>query len=171
MATHRNTECGVDATGYSNWPQHTASNCNALQLSATHRNIVQHKLRSRRKRAFESVAMHCNTQQHTATHCDLLQHRMGADSKGHLNQPQHKTRQLTATYCNSLQHKMWSRLKRALKSAATQHAATHCNSLQLTATHCNTGCGADSRGHLNQPQHILMGLCLYLISASLGGYS
>jgi len=123
MATHRNTGCGVDATGYSKWPQHTASNCNALQHSATLCNIVQHKMRSRRKRAFELVATHSNTQQHTATHCNLLQHRMR------------------------------SRLKRSLESAATPNTAIRCNSLHLTATHCNTRCGADSRGHLNRPQH------------------
>jgi len=91
-------------------------------------------------------APHCNTQQHTVTHCNALQR--------------------TATHCNTLQHNRWNYLLRtciflarelALKdyllrlsqleaanalnyyfTALQLHTATHCSTLQCTATNCKT---------------------------------
>jgi len=88
-----------------------------LQLTATHRNILQHTYESVMRAVTESYAhskcqsARYNTLQHTATYCNTLQH--------------------TATHCNALQHI-------ATHCNALQHAATHCNTLQHTATHCNT---------------------------------
>jgi len=84
----------------------------------------------------QHTATHGNTRQHTATHGNTRQH--------------------TATHCNTLQRivsfcrmrrLMWhmlatSRLadigKRKWLFNTLQHTATHCNTLQHTATHCNT---------------------------------
>jgi len=90
-----------------------------------------------------SIHWHCNTPQHTATHCNTLQH--------------------TATHCNILQHATthWSTVQHTSAllhreqcerlsgfpnwhgstlntSQSLQQCATHHNTLQHTATHCNT---------------------------------
>jgi len=63
------------AQPYAHQLQHTATNCNTPQPTATHCNQLQH------------TAKYCNTLQPTATHCNTL------------HQPQH-----TATNRNTLQH-------------------------------------------------------------------
>jgi len=76
--------------------QHTATDCNTLQLTATH-------CSTRRPRR---NATHCNTLQHTATHCNRLQltathcsTRRPRRTATHCNTLQH-----TASHCNLLQH-------------------------------------------------------------------
>jgi len=105
-------------------PQHTATDCNTLQHTATSSqhadcrvwtwyvslqctatlcNTLQHTL--------QHTVTHCNTLQITATHCKVLQH--------------------TKLRCNTLQHT-------TAHSSTLHYTATHYTTLQHTATHCNT---------------------------------
>jgi len=111
-------------------------------------------------------ASYCNTLQHAATHCNTLQHTathyrvpnklrrcyfashflpMSPVGKAHLagidmqdNGDETFSRRLSAaTHCNTLQHTA------TLQATATyyktmQHTTTPCNTLQQIATHCNT---------------------------------
>jgi len=108
--------------------QHTATHCNTLQHTATHCNTWYFSVHSCwRYCSFRIWGRHCNTLQHAATHCN--------------------------THCNTLQHAMFVGvfllvvLLFSHTSEALQHTATHfkmntahCNTLQETATHCNTRC-------------------------------
>ena len=100
---------------------HTATHCNALQHTATHCNALQHTA--------QGTATHCNTLQHIATLCKTLQH--------------------IATHCNALQkdniadlrnNAHFSRISILFENLynTLQHTATHCNTLQHSATHYNT---------------------------------
>jgi len=131
--------------------QDTATHCSSLQVTATHCNTLQHSIPAcgAAGGGDSSYRVHlvvtntiCNTLQLTATHC--------------------KTLQLTATYGNSLQHIIWccntAFLCVVLPEAETRaivctlsshtHVATHCNTLQHTATHHSCVCILSSRTHV-----------------------
>jgi len=111
----------------------TATHCNTLQHATTHM-------------SYFLFAVCClllgtcgceGTLQRAATHCNTLQH-----TAAHFNTPVVfliavcctvcvNGRGSTATHCSTLQHT-------ATHCSTLQHIAAHCNTLQHTATHCNT---------------------------------
>jgi len=69
---------------------HTATHCNTLQHTATHKMSIA----SRNDQRFS----HCNALQHAATHCNTLQHATGALHQEMLSDFH------IVTHCNTLQH-------------------------------------------------------------------
>ena len=64
----------------------------------------------------------------------------------------HTIYMVTATHCNTLQHTAPCLPANHIQSTdSLQHTATHCNTLQHTATHCNTL--QHSATHCNTLQH------------------
>jgi len=118
--------------------QDTATHCNSLQLTAhlfdtnvasrTHCNTLQH------------TATHCNTLQHTAIHCNTLR-----ISSTRMLQAKHRDAGKRILGCgkwknhplDAIQDTRKERLKRRLV-ASEDVSATRCNTLQHTATHCDT---------------------------------
>jgi len=118
--------------------QYTATHCNSLQLTATHRTHrnTLHTVQALRSTACGHAdkcvtATHCNTLQHTATHY-TLRGLCAARCAVNGNTLQH-----TATHCNTTQHSTHC-------AGSAQHGVRargqmcHCNTLQHTATHCYT---------------------------------
>ena len=98
-------------------PQHTATNCNTLQLIATYCNKLQHPTPHPQMHAFDLP-------QHTATYCKTLQHPTPHHSIMHL------------IYRNTLQRS--ASLDLPQHTATSQHTATHYNTLPNAATYLNT---------------------------------
>ena len=134
--------------------QRTATHCNTLQHTATQQSTPQVTVVLNIKYCVVSQRqnMICNALQRTATHCTGLQH-----TATHRNTPQHIVTHLlvsvslflrggacTATHCNTLQHT-------ATHCNILQHTATRCNTLQHTRTHSITL--QDSATHCNTLQH------------------
>jgi len=68
--------------------QHTATQCNTLQHTATHCNTLQCTATHRRgctPHTMQHTATHSNALQHTATHCNTLQHIKDAAHRLHCN--------------------------------------------------------------------------------------
>ena len=127
---------------------YSASHCNRLQYTATHRNIWMRHVTltpcqsySRRTAIKDDCitrhATHMNAPpvSYAATHCNTLYHT--ATDERVTQQDTHMTEPVSyaATHCNTLQH------------TATDDSTSHtyewaivifCNTLQHTATHCNT---------------------------------
>ena len=106
-----------------------------VQLTAAHRNILQHNathstFRSNprgRKAVVVLTAAHRNILQHNATHRNTLNFQIHSAEQGGCGGTLCNTPQHTAQHCNTPQH--------------TQHATTHRNTRntpQHTATHRNT---------------------------------
>ena len=103
--------------------------------SATHCASVQH------------TAPPCNTQQHLPPPCNSLQHTATPAAASRAlthSRTRYTTLQPDAIQCNFLQHTTDLLLHHALSltqlTNTLQHTATHCNSLQLPATHYNPCC-------------------------------
>jgi len=72
--------------------QHIATQCNALQHTATHSNRMMESVFLLTIEASKLGCTHCNTLRHTATHCNTLQH-----TATHRHTPPH-----TAAHCNRM---------------------------------------------------------------------
>jgi len=109
--------------------QHTATHCNTLHHTATHCNTLQHT-------ATRYTSLH-----HTAQHCNKLQRTRDA----HVNESWHTT---THAWCTRWwgRTRWWVRAHKrnqwppvphmpSLVEQSLQHTATHCNTLQHTAPH------------------------------------
>ena len=129
--------------------EHAHANSSALQLTATHCNTLQH------------TASHCNILQHSAIHCNNLQQPLQHTATTHtLQQHTHtttctrrqaqgdsvqaarSTHTLSCLRCHSLP--LTASQRNTLQHTAT-HCNTHCNTLQHTAPHCN---------NIHTPQHV-----------------
>jgi len=76
--------------------QHTATQCNTLQLNATHCNSMQHT--AAHCNILQHYAAHCSTMQHTATHCNKC---VGAQLSPHCNHPHSHTHTHTNTHTHT----------------------------------------------------------------------
>jgi len=81
---------------------------------------------------------YCNTLQHTATHCNILQHT--AMQISHWNTSKKSVLQCVALHskenlCVALCCR-WHLIYKKLTATYLPLTATHCNTLQHTATHC-----------------------------------
>ena len=171
--------------------QHTATCCNTLQHTATHCNTLHHTaahcstVAEESSNSMRARPTHCamlqhaatslqpswgivrlytrttNIPQYTATHCNTLQYhcntaeefsdymraRLPASLQGFNQKIQLKERGQAFNVwfrdtlgisqscpCNTLQHTA----THCNTLQYTEHTATHCNTLQHTATHCNT---------------------------------
>jgi len=137
---------------------YSASHCNRLQYTATHRNIWMRHVTltpcqsySRRTAIKDDCitrhATHMNAPpvSYAATHCNTLYHT--ATDERVTQQDTHMTEPVSyaATHCNTLQDTAtddstshtyeWAIV---IFCNTLQHTATNCNTLQHTATHCNT---------------------------------
>ena len=112
-ATHSTACCTME---------NTVTHCNTLQHTATHYNTLQR------------TAKYRNTLQHTATHCNTLQHtatRMLFRSSPHINDMLF----MSNPYINEMSFiSFMSCGVELMTNTILQHTATHCNTLQHTAT-------------------------------------
>ena len=134
---HSNCRYAVSIT-HCNTLQHTATHCNTLQHTATHCNTLQHIVTLQHtateewkqqiwyfNHSLQRTATHCNTLQHTATHCNKLQHILQHTLTEEWEQQ--------TWFLNLSFSKCW------LKQVHTySYLSPRCNTLQHTATHCNT---------------------------------
>jgi len=139
-ATHCNTL--QHTATHCNTLQHTATHCNTLQHTATHCNAIDHT-----KRIQLAIYIIC-TPQHTATHCSTVQHTATHHKK--TTQPTMyptKNRSLLQnTVCFTwlfCKRGLWPQCILPTQPAtcfvcAQQATATHCTTLQHTATNHNT---------------------------------
>ena len=113
-----------------------SGDCNTLQHTATHVNMLQHTARrcNTRHHLVTSIAessrvlgYECRCQV-TATHCNTLKH-----TATHVIMPQH-----TATRCNTPHHLVISIAEPSTQSWLWMPLSGDCNTLQHTATLCNT---------------------------------
>jgi len=106
-------------------PQHTATHCNLLYLTATHCSTLVHF--SLLSEFTGSLATHWNTFQHLATHrcCIFLWVHLLVSSFASTSATHCDSLQFTATHCSELQHN-------ATYHNTLQHTAAHCNTLQHT---------------------------------------
>jgi len=109
--------------------QHTATHCHTLPHTATHCHTLPH------------TATHCNTLPHTATHCRLRQRNTLQHTATYCSILQHTAAQQSASHCNTGLERgdeqlndLWAVMM--LRFVETQ--ATHCITLQYTATHRST---------------------------------
>jgi len=118
--------------------------CNTLQHIASQRNSVQHSHYA------QTEDILCNRLQHTPTHCNhcnTLQHSNYAHMQEIFCNTLQHTVQLTASHYNTLQ-----RTAPHCNAATTRNIlATYCNILQHAATHCNTL----QHSHYRQMEEIL----------------
>jgi len=119
--------------------QHTATHCNTLQHTATHCNTLQHTAASCPTGvATETlcVARHHNTPNHTATSTTAKSHYSPGTAA---ETPQAATTlKHTVIKCIKLFHTHTAHLAQPKKFLALHHTATHCVTLLLQNTHCNT---------------------------------
>ena len=148
--------------------QHAATRCNTLQHTATHYNTLQHTTthycntqHTEVKHSMPVTHAHCNTLQYTATHCNTLQHTsthtgqvlndlyaraLACHVAGLVAKIQGQPRQIfkgaEPIYAGRSHFPRWLRCR-----DETDHHFWHgriafagvvTNTLQLTATHCNT---------------------------------
>jgi len=147
--------------------QHTATHCNILQHTATHCNTLQHtatRCNTLYSQKLTILQLHCNTLQHTAahrstphntaSHCITLQQTVLSEADYFAV--------TIATHCKIHQHTVMIQVLRLILQLycnTLQHTATHCNTpthcdtsaqayfaatLQHTATHCNTPTHCDT---------------------------
>jgi len=98
--------------------------CNTLLHTATHCNTRRH------------TATHCNTLQHTATHCNTLSLTCQSRVPSYRYRPILFGMALFA--CGLIDYLLYSTIL-CIRYYTLHHTATHCNTLQHTATH--TDCG------------------------------
>jgi len=127
--------------------QHDATQCNALQHTATVcvcSVLWRHRDKRRESRLKSNVCLtlqhtamhfkkHCKVLQYNATHCNTLQH-----TATHCNSVR-----VTLCVCQNVQKHVEKGRKLRLKSKVCltlQDTATHYNTTQHAATHCNTVC-------------------------------
>jgi len=109
--------------------QHPATYCNLLQLTATHCNSLPARIM---RSCLRHTATHCNPLQHTATHATAHWNNLWLT-------------ELVVTHCCTL-------VARTIRNCS-QHTATLCNTLRLTTTaHCNTL--QFTATNCDSPQHI-----------------
>ena len=115
--------------------QHTATHCNTLQHTATHCNTLQH------------TVTHCNTHTYSAViHCDTYTHSASSRSSssvifsGYGVATISRLLKIIGLFCKrALSYKTDDILqKRPIFRVHLLVARPHCNTLQHTATHCNT---------------------------------
>jgi len=125
-----------------------ATHCNTLQHTATLCSTLQHRREGILCERIAAKKTHCNTLQHVKLYCNTLPDtaNTAAQALEHLVRA-HRARN---SHCNTLQHAatfnrtlQHDRERILCESTAFQNlTATHFNTLQLTATRCNTGTGA-----------------------------
>jgi len=143
---------------------HIASHCNTMQHAATHYNTLpciatlrsilkMHPMMKRAHMISPCTATHRNTLQHSATHCNAPQHtstRCKTEFSCKMASYDYKDTVHKAVHCNRLNrlHQTATDCNRLLQTArltkqhttltlfihTPQHTATHCNTLQHTAT-------------------------------------
>ena len=134
-----------DAATHYNALQLTVTHCNTLQhmtffcccLRAVPR-MVQHTAKLWNTNCNKYPATHCNSMQHNTTHCNILQLSLCCYCRLRAGPwiVQHTATYCnthSATYCNT--HGNTHCNPHMLLLSTLQHTATHCNTLQHTATH------------------------------------
>jgi len=126
------------AATHCNTLQHTATHCNTLHICISYTcrtnvytchihthtlcNTLQHTPCKVLCNTLQHITTHHNTLQHTAIHCNTLQH----------------TAPYTATYCNKCRVVIVKGLMTLQEPQLETFTATHCNTIPLPETHCNT---------------------------------
>ena len=149
-----------DASTHYNTLQHAATRCNILQYTATHCNTLPHI-----RRGGGIHTWHCNTLLNTATHRTTSQHT--AYSPTHHRRRRHMgwlwlvgSIKLQASFAkehykraNILQKRpMILSIILTVATPYTNDTARHYNTLQHTATHCNTSC--EDVAYISTPRYI-----------------
>jgi len=113
--------------------QHTITHCNTLQHTATHCcNTPDVSYR-------EPLLSQCSTLQHTASHGKALQRTAATNriTRGEVQRASTGTLRHTTTSCNIMQHTA-THCCNAQDARYREPLPWHHNTLQNTATHCNT---------------------------------
>ena len=119
--------------------QHTATHWNSLQRTATHCNALQRTA---------AHCEHCDTMEHESGvgwywraasccrwRCSTLQETATQYNTMQRNATQCSTLHRTETHCTARSARCW---RSCCKYESLQYTATHCNTLQHTAIHCKT---------------------------------
>ena len=141
-------------------PQHTATHCTTLQHTAPRCNTFESFSKSNRALrtkvlSLQHTATHCTTLQHSAPRCNTLRHTATRCNPPHVSRIQESPNNNGSVCCCVLQCVavcccvLWSVLRSELRVRdstqvcsiywrALHTKALSCNTLQHTATHCNT---------------------------------
>jgi len=85
----------------------------------------------------QDTARHCNTLQHTTTHCNTL-HHMHRLTTSTVRDQRCNTMQQSAAHCSTMLHHTATDFSTATHCKTLQHTATHRNTPHQSAVHCNT---------------------------------